>query len=66
MSCRGCASVTKFAAFGGPDLTTLYITTARRGLTPAELTKQPLAGALFAVEVDATGIPEVPFPYPKV
>jgi len=50
-------------AFGGPDLSTLYITTARSGLTPAELAKQPLAGALFRIEVDATGIPEVPFPY---
>jgi sugar lactone lactonase YvrE len=54
------------AAFGGPDLATLYITTARSGITPADLTRQPLAGALFAVEVDATGIPEVPFPYPEV
>ncbi len=50
-------------AFGGPDLSTLYVTTARSGLTPAELAKQPLAGALFRIEVDATGIPEVPFPY---
>jgi sugar lactone lactonase YvrE len=50
-------------AFGGPDLSTLYITTARSGLTPDDLTKQPLAGALFSVEVGATGIPEVPFPY---
>ena len=35
-------------AFGGPDLGTLYITTARGGLGPAELTAQPEAGGLFA------------------
>ena len=50
-------------AFGGPDLSTLYVTTTLGSLTPAELAKQPLAGALFRIEVDATGIPEVPFPY---
>jgi sugar lactone lactonase YvrE len=37
-------------AFGGPDLTDLYITTARVGMTPSELTAAPLAGALFRVQ----------------
>jgi len=44
-------------AFGGPELRTLYITSARHELTPAQLAAQPLAGALFAVEVDASGRP---------
>lgn len=35
--------------FGGPGLRDLYITTARTGLSGAELEKQPLAGALFVV-----------------
>ncbi len=37
-------------AFGGPDLGTLYITTARDGLGPAELDEQPEAGGLFAFD----------------
>ncbi|MEO6396816.1 MAG: SMP-30/gluconolactonase/LRE family protein [Devosia sp.] len=45
-------------AFGGPDLKTLYITTARQGLTESELDKQPLAGGVFSVRVDVPGLPE--------
>lgn len=44
-------------AFGGPDLRTLYITSARVGLDDATLAREPLAGGLFAIEVDATGLP---------
>jgi sugar lactone lactonase YvrE len=44
-------------AFGGPDLQTLFISSARYGLDAAQLAVQPLAGALFAAEVDATGLP---------
>lgn len=44
-------------AFGGPDLDVLYITSARIGLSPEDLASQPLAGGLFAVEVDARGRP---------
>lgn len=44
-------------AFGGPDLRTLFITSARVGLTPAQLEAEPLAGALFAVSVDSPGVP---------
>lgn len=43
-------------AFGGPDLTTLFITTAATGLDAAARAAQPLAGALFAVETDAVGL----------
>lgn len=35
--------------FGGPDLATLYVTSARQGLGSARLQREPLAGALFAV-----------------
>lgn len=42
-------------AFGGPDYRTLYITSARYELTDAQLAAQPLAGALFSVEVDSPG-----------
>ena len=44
-------------AFGGADLRTLYITSAATGLTPAQLEAEPLAGGLFAVEVDVEGRP---------
>jgi D-xylonolactonase len=43
-------------AFGGPDLSTLYITSARQDLGPEALAGQPLAGALFSVEVDVPGL----------
>ena len=44
-------------AFGGPDMTTLFISSARHELTQAQLAAQPLAGALFAVDTDAIGQP---------
>ena len=43
--------------FGGPDLRTLFITTARTGLTGGQLEVEPLAGGLFAVQVDSPGLP---------
>lgn len=42
-------------AFGGPDLKTLYITSARDGLDAAALEREALAGALFAVRTDVRG-----------
>ena len=45
-------------AFGGPDLRTLYITSAREGATADELAQYPAAGGLFAVRLDAPGRPE--------
>lgn len=48
--------------FGGPDLKTLYVTTAKIMLTPEELTREPLAGALFAIDAGVTGLPEAAFP----
>lgn len=42
-------------AFGGEDLCTLYITSARTGLGPTELAAQPLAGALFSVRLSQPG-----------
>ncbi|MCB2014159.1 MAG: SMP-30/gluconolactonase/LRE family protein [Sphingobium sp.] len=38
-------------AFGGPGLSTLFITSARIGLNPTELASQPLAGGLFACSI---------------
>jgi D-xylonolactonase len=44
-------------AFGGPDLCTLFVTSAATGLDEAARAAQPLAGALFAVEMDSPGRP---------
>ena len=44
-------------AFGGPALSTLFISSACTGLTAAQLAAEPLAGGLFAVEVDGQGLP---------
>ena len=43
------------AAFGGPDLGTLYITCAWEGLSPAERAEQPHAGDIFACTPGVTG-----------
>jgi sugar lactone lactonase YvrE len=44
-------------AFGGADLKTLFVTSARLGLTDQNLDRQPMAGCLFAVEVQTPGLP---------
>jgi len=43
-------------AFGGPEMKTLFISSARFELSATQLEAQPLAGALFAVDTDATGL----------
>jgi sugar lactone lactonase YvrE len=43
-------------AFGGPDLATLYVTSARDNLPAVELARQPLAGGLFAFEPGVRGL----------
>ena len=48
-------------AFGGPRLATLFITTARTGLSDAELADLPDAGALFAADVGRSGRGYTPF-----
>jgi len=48
-------------AFGGPDLTTLYVTTARVGLSDAALARQPLAGSLLSFRPGVAGWPVAPF-----
>ena len=42
-------------AFGGEDLRTLYVTTARDGADQAELERYPASGDLFAMAVDTPG-----------
>ena len=47
--------------FGGPDLRTLFITTAQRFLTRAQLRAEPWAGSLLAIDVDVAGLLEKRF-----
>lgn len=42
-------------AFGGPDLTTLYVTSARIGLSDEAVKREPLAGGVFALETETPG-----------
>ena len=49
-------------AFGGAGLDTLFITTARTGLDAAAVAREPLAGALFAVDAGVRGLADTPFP----
>ena len=50
-------------AFGGPDLGTLYITSAYQNLDDAARAKQPAAGGLFAIDVGVRGLPEARFAF---
>ncbi len=52
-----CANITKLA-FGGDDLRTAYVTTARKGLNESELADQPLAGGLFTFRAETPGLPQ--------
>jgi len=47
--------------FGGPDLTTLFVTSGTMRMTEAELAAEPLAGNLFALETEVKGVPEPRF-----
>lgn len=44
--------------FGGPDLKTLYVTSARNERPADELARFPHSGGLFAMRVDVPGLPE--------
>lgn len=48
-------------AFGGHDLSTLYVTSARIRLSAQQLAEAPLSGSVFAVSTGARGQPETPF-----
>ena len=46
--------------FGGPDLSILYVTSARIGLSPAALERAPLSGGLFSLRPGVRGLPSRP------
>ena len=55
------ASRVTCCCFGDEDLRTLYISTARDGLTDDELDAQPCSGSLFAVRTEVAGRPPFRF-----
>ena len=56
-------------AFGGPDMTTLFVTTASvelvegrwRFMDEAGFAAAPMAGGIFAIDVGVRGLPEPAF-----
>lgn len=44
--------------FGGPDLSTLYVTSARIDLSKHDLEEGPGAGCVFGIDTKVTGLPE--------
>lgn len=47
-------------AFGGPDLKTLFITTANKNMSAEQLAAEKIAGGVFAIDVDVAGQAETP------
>jgi len=45
------------AAFGGPDLSDLYVTSAREDFTDADAAREPIAGGLFRLRPGVRGLP---------
>ena len=48
-------------ALGGPDLRTLFVTSARQQRDDDELARLPQSGGIFAMRVDVPGLPEPRF-----
>lgn len=44
--------------FGGADLRTLYVTTSRQRMSDEAVAREPLAGALLAIDAGVQGLPE--------
>lgn len=47
--------------FGGPDMSTLFVTSARIRLSAHQLAEAPLSGAVFAIDARVRGLPDTPF-----
>ena len=48
-------------AFGGENLSQMFVTTARLDMTEEQLKEAPLAGGLFMIDAGVSGLPEVPY-----
>lgn len=49
--------ITKMA-FGGPDLSTAFVTTATKNMSAEDMAERPLAGSLFAFPAPISGFPQ--------
>ncbi len=47
--------------FGGPNGSDLFVTSARQGLSPADLAEYPLTGGLFRIQTNVEGMPTFVF-----
>jgi len=52
---------TSSCVFGGRDMNELYVTSARVGVSEADLAKYPLSGGLFKIVTKTTGMPTFEF-----
>lgn len=52
---------TTMIGFGGEDMRTAYVTSARALMSDAELERHPHAGAIFSFRVEVPGVPAKPF-----
>jgi sugar lactone lactonase YvrE len=47
--------------FGSPDLTDIYVTSARQGMSAAQLAEYPLSGGVFRIRTNIQGMPTFEF-----
>jgi sugar lactone lactonase YvrE len=47
--------------FGGKEHKDLYVTSSKNGLTPEQLTEQPLAGSIFVIKLGIKGVETTAF-----
>lgn len=52
--------------FGGPDMTTLYITSARKNVTARQLAQYPLSGSVLSLQTDVAGMLVPPLAFDPV
>jgi sugar lactone lactonase YvrE len=55
--CGAAGALSDHVLFGGADLKTLYITTARENRAADELAREPLAGCVLQLQTDVAGLP---------
>ena len=48
-------------AFGGPDMRTFFVTTARYGLSVDELNQEPASGSILSIQTGVEGLPTALF-----
>jgi sugar lactone lactonase YvrE len=52
---------TSSCVFGGRDMNELFVTSARHGMSQADLERYPLSGGLFKIDTNSEGMPTFEF-----